>query len=51
MEPPIQTDFISMVVPMQVLLQHATGRFPDVVVSMVVLMSVLRCTSPDGSPT
>ena len=26
-----------------------TGQFTDVVVSMVVLMSVLRCTSPDGS--
>ena len=34
MEPPIQTDFISMVVPMQVLQQHATGRSPDVVVSI-----------------
>ena len=29
--------------------RHVTGRFTDVVVSMVVLMSVLRCTSPDGS--
>ena len=30
---------------------HGTGRISDLKVSMVVLMLVLRCVSPDGSPT
>ena len=39
MEPPIQTDFISMVVPMPVHLLHATGLNSDALVSLIVLMS------------